>query len=134
MPLREDRPERLFRDDAGAAIERVAQLEEENAQLRAEVNRLRDLREVKGSSTVRIGARSPSPWVVLGIAAAPAFLGIVLIAASLSSSTPPPARVENPPPRAPRVAKVSAAKPECSPPYFYDSSGVKHYKASCLGR
>ena len=125
-------PERLFRDDAGAALERVARIEEENGGLRAEVERLR---HGKTTSTVRLGGRSPSPWVVLGIAAAPAFLGIVLIAASLSSPAPPPpaVRVEVPPPRAPRVAKVSSVtKPECSPPFYYDEGGHKHYKAACL--
>src|SRR5687767_4809489 len=34
-------PERLFRDEAGAALERVARLEEENRRLRDEVELLR---------------------------------------------------------------------------------------------
>lgn len=120
-------PERLFRDETGAALERVAELEDENARLRAEIERLRN-----ASSTVRVVPRSPSPWVILGMAAAPAFVGIVLIAASLAQPTPPP-RVESPPPpRAPRVAKIQAAKPECAVPYYVDRDGVKRYKPACL--
>src|SRR5688572_3180863 len=34
--------ERLYRDEIGAAVERVRQLEEENAELRAEIDRLKD--------------------------------------------------------------------------------------------
>src|SRR5689334_616510 len=39
--MAENPRERLFRDDAGAAIERATRLEEENRSLRAEVDRLR---------------------------------------------------------------------------------------------
>ena len=52
-------PERLFRDDGGAALERVAQLEDENRHLRA---RLAQLERTRGQAdTVRVRAPAGTP-------------------------------------------------------------------------
>ncbi len=49
--------ERLYRDDAQSALERVARLEEENEALRQEVARLKN----RGAPTVRVPRMPPRP-------------------------------------------------------------------------
>ena len=68
--------EHLFRDPGGAALERAVRLEEENAQLRAELANERSRRQAQTVRTVRQGL-SPAgiAFVAFGIAVAVALIG-----------------------------------------------------------
>jgi len=157
--MREKAPERLFRDDGGAAIERVARLEDENRQLRAEIARLK--RPGRDAPTVRTRLR-PSETVLLavmlvtGLAGIFVFVGTVARVRDRDAAYPPAAPTlrprivsADPPPRVPPVDEVGptyASPPGtiigasplpssgCTPPFWYDARGVKHYKERCLAR
>ena len=74
----------------------------------------------------------------------------ITTAASVSPSVPPPPQATPPKPivtSRPAQAAATIKKPtptpppppqpdavDCNPPYWYDASGVKHYKPQCLGK
>lgn len=145
-------PERLFRDDGGAALERVAQLEDENRRLRAEVDRLTQ-GETQGETPVAGSSASFGP------ASRPAVVGVVTaglavaFASALSISTrhvhhdharfrvreamTPGVALAAPTvsPALPNVIQVgtraSAPTSECT---YFDADGHKHYRLECLER
>jgi uncharacterized small protein (DUF1192 family) len=131
--------ERLFRDDAGAALERVACLEEENARLRAEIERLRA--GASRSTPLRGGPnaatelptlpRAPSPWVLLGMAAAPAFVGVGLIAWTLSPAPEPRPPVVDPPRVELRGAAHAPLKSACARALVDDTGRGRRLTPSC---
>lgn len=134
-------PERLFRDDAGAALERIVRLEEENAALRAEIERLK--LPARDGNTVRIN-RSTSPVVAIGVTVAGAVLGVLLAYrfaapprhsdwADLPPPVVTPASIATyvPMPTTPIVYAPAPATDSCAVPYWYDGAGAKHYKLQC---
>jgi serine/threonine-protein kinase len=68
---------------------------------------------------------APAPLVLVG----PSFEAEPVDAAASAPKRPGAAR-----PRAPAVRAPAAAADDCTTPYWYDASGVKHYKPQCLGR
>jgi hypothetical protein len=152
-PTPADEPkERLFRDDAGAALERVARLEEENARLREEVERLERSRvEVLTFRPRPVSAVSSVS--LMGLTASGALLGMALAVAVSSRSarrpapppptpTPmsiatyvpvPPTPIVYSPPRSMAAPPAEAEEP-CAVSYVYGAGGVKRYKTECLGQ
>lgn len=122
-------PERLFRDDGGAALERVARLEDENRRLRAEIARLEN------------GGTPPSPpsnpkgaaTVLLLATAAAVLVGSATFSARVSH------RHHYRPPHTPRLLETPRATPvvtpvndaDCTQPFWTDNDGVTHVKAHC---
>lgn len=130
--------EHLYRDEVGAAVERLAQLENENARLRAELAR-----------------RSPSPHndpharaagaLIVLLAGALAFAGLSLrggschrggerrshVLASHRSGAGGDTRATV---RAggPALAEIRGGD-DCSIPFFYDANNVKRPKTACRG-
>src|SRR6185437_14286208 len=88
--------ERLFRDDAGAALERVARLEQENQELRSALDRLQ--RSGRETPTVRV-PKARVPQALLGLSLGLMMLGSLIVAASLRPD-PRPQRYHPPPPPA----------------------------------
>lgn len=141
-----DSPERLFRDEAGAALERAARLEEENQQLRAEVARLRAgalPRSAREATTVRTsqqGALRTLLLVTVGLCFAGTMATMRASRPCRSSSAGFPGIAvapARPVPMTPPTLAVPVATPapddtDCSVPYTYDEHLVKHYKARCL--
>ncbi len=131
--------EHLYRDEVGAAVERLAQLEDENARLREELARLDAPKKAAASS--RLTAALMVFFAgVLSLAA----LGVghgcpqrgaaakrARLVASQRTKTTPDARS-----RAvgfePTEFRVIQDGDDCATPYYYDANGVKHYRASCL--
>jgi hypothetical protein len=148
-----DRQERLFRDEAGAALERVAALEDENRRLRAEVERLANSAEIRETalSCGNVPGNVPVPNGRSAVAGMVTASLAVLFASSLSlfggrhvhhehvhprlhdamnpgvALTMPPA---GPAPTMPSVIEVAPRTlSEC---VTVDAEGHKHYKRECL--
>lgn len=126
--------EHLYRDEVGAAVERLAQLEEENARLRGELDRL------TGPKKAAAHARLTAALMVF-MAGALSLAGV-----GLGSECPEHAAAAK---RARFVASQRTQKiidtrsratefrvirdgDDCATPYYYDANGVKRYRASCL--
>ena len=147
-------PERLFRDDGAAALERAARLEDENRQLRAEIAQLK--RPGRDADTVRTTRPTGSPrFFLVGFVLAMTTFGFALVLGTFRHASSPPRRanavrvipadpvpvaapvpVELPPPATGTVLGTSSASAadDCTRPYWYDGRGVKHYKKHCLTR
>jgi hypothetical protein len=130
--------ERLFRDDAGAAIERAARLEDENRRLREELQRLTG---TSTSTTPTPGEmlEVPSPRrraddrmiavVVLGMVTA--FAGMMLgMRAEHSCSFSSPSR-RTTVVRRPTPIPIMVKGEECADPYRIDE-GIRRIKPECL--
>jgi hypothetical protein len=125
--------ERGYRDAIGAAVERLETLREENAQLRAELDRL----DAPKRRSAR--ARSAGALVVLSGAL------FAMAVGAFSHGFACPHRAQRTPhsldvrtldvrtqtKTAPEFTDVRDAD-DCSIPYFYDRNNVKRSKASCL--
>lgn len=127
--------DRMYRDEVGAAVERLESLQDENARLRAELDRL--------DAPKRRCARAryfATVGVLFGVALALAASGF-----SHGFSCPhrtsshrhsfAPQRTQRAPdvrPRAPEFATVTGAQmDDCTIEYFYDGNNVKRYKPGC---
>ena len=150
----ENAPERLFRDDGGAALERAARLEDENRELRAEIARLR--RPGRDADTVRTTRPTGQPrFFLVGFLLAMAAFGFALVLGGIRHTSlaprrapavrvipadpvprPAPVLIELPPPATTGtvLGSSAAAEDDCTQPYWYDARGVKHYKRQCLTR
>jgi hypothetical protein len=126
-----DVPERLFRDDQGAAIERALRLEEENRRLRDEVARLRGRGPVHEDPTPRVPP-SPLPAAVAALVAGMLMLGGLLTTFNGHGrhrrARPP--RITNVvvPTGQPVLTQVDA---DCADPFFTDSDGSLRVKTQC---
>ena len=158
--MAEKPPERLFRDDGGAALERVAQLEDENRELRARLSELeRPRRDV---DTVRTRPLRGGTGVLFLVGFTLAMGASVLALFVGAAHRPRPQRPHAPPVQvvlnadpAPTVyvspgvdlraqaaqqptGTILGTSPEpesdCTKPYWYDERNVKHYKKHCLAR
>lgn len=146
----ENAPERLFRDDGGAALERAARLEDENRRLREEIDRLK--RPGRDADTVRTTRPAANPrFFLVGFLLAMAAFGFALVLGGIRHTSPAPRRapavrvipadpvpvpvpVELSPPAATGtvLGTSAAAEADCTQPFWYDARGVKHYKKHCL--
>lgn len=132
-----DARERLFRDDGGAALERVARLEDENRRLRAELERLRRSRPDPTPPAASATSLMRGRAVVfgIGVATATTLFGIAIASASGVSTHHPPRRSTRQIPREARpvLAPASTADdPNCREPFWVDANRVKHYKVACI--
>ena len=119
--------ERLFRDAEGAALERVARLEDENRRLRAEVDRLSAQQGVARHGTA-LGHPLPGRFIVLAMALP---LGIVSLLLAVGPRHHPRAC----PSMSPRSFQVTPYAPlpaTCTQPYSVDARGGRHYAPECL--
>lgn len=132
--------EHLYRDEVGAAVERLTQLEEENARLRAELDAL--VAPQKAAAQARFTA-----------------VGMVLLAGLLSAAgvgmragcpheatskhthfvgSQRTASAFDARARAARHAGTEFHEirggDDCATPYYYDSNGVRQYRTACLRR
>lgn len=124
-------PERLFRDSAGAALERAARLEDENKRLRQEVELLR--RPGRDAVTVRT-PRSIAPYLAFTTVMVAAAIG-ALMAMSLRPPRPAPAVLHhNLPATPPGVGARLVEDDACASPFTYDEDGRKLYKPECLAK
>lgn len=135
--------ERLFRDADGAALERVARLEDENRQLRAEVERLASagLHDEGPPGPRPTPSHHLSGRFFLFAMALPFGMLSLIMAAGVArhhrcpAAVSPAYGVEVVGPRhrfhveVPR--EVRSADP-CAPPYVYDGHGLRHYKRECI--
>jgi hypothetical protein len=147
-----DGKERLFRDEAGAALERAARLEDENRRLRAEVERLSQGPGGPGEPEFQVPEvdREVDKRLVVGVLAGALGLASLFLAARPHHTHCSAARVVRGTPGIavaplPVIAPVEplrtapatpviapAARPGCDPPYTM-SGGVRVYKSECLG-
>jgi hypothetical protein len=123
-----DLPERLFRDDAGAAIERLHRLEEENRALRAELEHLRRSGPENVPGPYRVGT------VALCIAtiAVGATLAFSTGAVGYSAPPPPMPHIDYTVQAPPTTQMQMAPPPGCNPPYYYDRDHNRVFKKECL--
>jgi hypothetical protein len=124
-------PERLFRDSAGAALERAARLEDENKRLRHEVERLK--RPGRDAVTVRTRPNI-APYLAFTTVMIASAVG-ALMAMSLGDS---PRRIAAPVvlrhqlPPAPPAAIGPEVGDDCTSAFTYAEDGTKRYKPECL--
>lgn len=114
--------ERLYRDEVGAAVERLAQLEEENARLRAELERVAPSRRAAGRTRA-------AALVMVALAALLSLAGLGLRSGCPRSRA---ARPQAAPPAGMELRAIRGGD-DCSLPYFYDRNGQKRLRPSCLG-
>lgn len=133
--------DRGYRDEIGAAVERLESLEEENARLRAELDRLDEPKRIEARRrSTRVG------MLLLGIVFGVTFTGAVSHLTRpaghshfhrrshsyrhsfVPQHTAPSPVVRE---RAPELAPIRYGD-DCSIPYYYDRNNVRHYKPSCL--
>jgi hypothetical protein len=133
--------ERLFRDETGAALERVLQLEAENASLREELDRLRSGSRdtVPSRRRARVGPQIVMAGSSMLIALTAVFLMFSDADVRRQDGPRPRTRIPEPTPRVPPVYNgepriILGPAAGCEIPYWYDAEGVKHYKPSCLER
>jgi hypothetical protein len=157
-PERLFRGSRVFRDDGAAALERVARLEDENRQLRAELSRLE--RPARDAETVRTRTPHGNEKIFLGgFLAATGMFGVALMTFGAARHPTHPRRAPavvvvpaDPVPLATTAEAVPAIDgrvgsrnragtvlhtapapgADCTVPFWYDERGVKHYKKHCL--
>ncbi len=114
--------EHLPRDDAGAAVERAARLEEENARLRGEIENLR-------RPPVKSGAPAPRSSVPLAVTLLVALVAVVVVAFGLAAfvvtrrSGPP--IVERVSPPIPIMTEAPPAPQRPPPPPMLEASGPR---------
>lgn len=132
--------DRGYRDEIGAAVERLEALQEENDRLRAELDRLDEPKRIEARKrSTRIGI------LLLGVVCGVTFTGALSHAVSRphSHSHPHSRQYRNSfaPQHTARSPDVRARAQEltpirygddCSIPYYYDRNNVRHYKPSCL--
>jgi hypothetical protein len=128
--------DRGYRDEVGAAVERLEVLEEENARLRAELDRLDEPKRLEARRrTTRIG------MLVLGMAFGIGFTGAFSHAVSHQHSRSRSHRHSFAPQHTSRSPDVRSRAQElapirygddCSIPYYFDRNNVRRYKPSCL--
>jgi hypothetical protein len=132
--------ERLYRDDVGAALERVRRLEQENQGLRAEIDRIKSGQPAILPSPYRIGTIALC-IATIAVGTSLAFSSATQPAVFMFEPSPPPpptAILIEPVPQpirpAPTLqpAPVVQATPDCNPPYAYDGHGRKTFKKECL--
>lgn len=128
--------DRGYRDEIGAAVERLEALAEENARLRAELDRL--------DAPKREAARRRSTRVVmllLGVV-----FGMSFTAIASHRYSPPNHRHHRHAFRAQHTSRSLDVRPrvhehelapirygdDCSIPFYYDRNNVRHWKPSCL--
>lgn len=119
--------ERLYRDDVGAAVERLEQLEAENAHLRAELARVST-----PVPTAALRTRATAA-VVLLVTVAISAAGLALRGPHQHRSHCTRRAEAAPATLAPEFSTIRGAD-DCSMPYYYDANGMKRYKPSCLER
>jgi hypothetical protein len=127
--------DRGYRDEVGAAVERLETLREENERLRAELDRLDEPKRLEARRrSTRVG------MLVLGIAFGVGFTGAISHSlgrhhlrghhrnsfAPQHTSRSPDVRS-----RAPELTPIRYGD-DCSLPYYYDRNNVRHWKPSCL--
>lgn len=122
--------ERLFRDADGAALERVARLEDENRQLRAEIERLTADREPEPGPPRGRSHHLSGRFFLLAMALPFGMLSLIMAAGAARHHRCPAHAIEVVGPRH-RLPSASAAD-ACSPPYVYDAHGLRHYKRECI--
>lgn len=141
-----DAPERLFRDDAGAAFERAARLEQENQELRAEIRRIKRPDEAPTLRTRKPAKPHPAFFVfgalggiglAFGVLAATSGFGADRVPSERFSTLPAPVQTAPAPPgligASPMpVAATTAEAVDCETPFTYDEQGIKHYKQQCI--
>jgi hypothetical protein len=123
----------MYRDEIGAALERLEKLEEENALLRAELERRRG---PAPPFTSAARARSIGACAMLtGVA----FAMIVGMLAARSDSSRCHTRMRNVHAVGPQrtlstvdVRSRSGSGDDCLIPYWFDANNVKRYKPQCL--
>jgi hypothetical protein len=127
--------DRGYRDEVGAAVERLEALREENDRLRAELDRLDEPKRLEARRrSTRVG------MLLLGMV-----FGVTFTGAISHSVTHPHVRGHHrnsfAPQHTSRSPDVRSRAPEltpirygddCSLPYFYDSNNVRRWKPSCL--
>jgi len=118
----------MYRDEVGAAVERLEKLEEENAQLRAELEqRKRAGRIPAGQRARHIGACA----MLTGVAFA---MIVGMLAARGEGQCHRTKRVHTA--GAQRTFSTvdvrSRATSDCLVPYWFDENNVKRYKPQCL--
>jgi hypothetical protein len=127
--------DRGYRDEIGAAVERLEALQEENARLRAELDRLDEPKRIEARRrSTRIG------MLLLGMV-----FGVTFTAAMSHSASRPHRhphgrshlhsyRHSFVPQHVPVSSDVRSRAPEqdCSIPYYYDRNNIRRYKPSCL--
>ena len=132
--------DRGYRDEIGAAVERLEALQEENERLRAELDRLDEPRRIEARKrSTRIG------MLLLGMVFGVTFTGAVSHSVSRPHShSHPHARHHRnafvPQHTSPshdvrsRSLEVTPIRygDDCSIPYYYDRNNVRHYKPSCV--
>lgn len=127
---------RLYRDDVGAAHEQIRRLEQENQDLRVEIDRIKSGRPLELPSPYRIGT------VALCVATIAVGATLAFSNGGSPPSQPPDVVVVQAPlpmPTAPIVtpAPTLQQRPhptlqDCAPPYYYDEHGSKVFKKECL--
>ena len=120
-------PERLFRDEGGAAIERVARLEDENRKLRDEVERL-----ARGEEPRRPTATAMLPALVAILSATLLVGGLATaIGARCNHRHVRSQRISHvtPEPRQSPVATIATG--DCVDDSWTDADGVDRFKFRC---
>lgn len=135
MSERNDRSDRGYRDELGAAAERLEALQEENDRLRAELDRLDEPQRAEARRrSSRVG------MLLLGMVFGVTFAGAVSHRMARPHHTHPH-RNAFAPQHTMRAPDVRTRAPEltpirfgddCSLPYYYDRNNVRRYKPSCL--
>lgn len=123
--------ERLFRDADGAALERVARLEDENRQLRAEIERLTSDRTPEPGPPRGRSHQLSGRFFLLAMALPFGMLSLITAAGVARHHRCPAAGpaygIEVVGPRH-RFPTADA----CAPPYVHDAHGLRHYKRECI--
>jgi serine/threonine-protein kinase len=95
------------------------------------------------AAAATLAAPPPPPSSSAVVVAPPPTAEMVEEAHDAGPSKPPVKTVTNPSPKPPSGGRAAAPPPapqpatkpdECATPYWYDASGVKHYKPQCLGK
>jgi hypothetical protein len=128
--------DRGYRDEIGAAMERLEALAEENARLRAELDRIDEPRRMEARRrSTRLGVLLLG--IVFGVTLTGAFSHAVSHPHSRSRhhrhSFAPQHTARSPDVRA-RAQELTPIRygDDCSIPYYYDRNNVRHWKPSCL--
>ena len=130
-----ERNDRGYRDEIGAAVERLEALQEENERLRGELERLDEpkRREARRRAS-RVGI------LLLGMVVGVTFTGAVSHRMARphhshphrsSFSSQRTMRAPDVRTRAQELTPIRAGD-DCSLPYYYDRNNVRRYKPSCL--
>lgn len=130
--------ERLYRDEVGAAVERLQQLEDENARLRAELDRLGTPRRAAEAHPKTIAALMM--FLAMGVSAAGVAVRSAcphrtcknrphtIVSQRTFKTIDARSRAQS---ASPELTEIRGGS-DCSIPYYYDGSGVKRYKAACI--